>query len=146
MSYCQSFNCTSFVFTLTKNQFRLFSMESFFDSCFHLKNGSDMHPNPGPCHRKAFKLCHWNLNSIAVNDFIKIPLIETYNFVYNYDIIALSETYLDSSVTNESISLTGFSKEIYTWFSILLVTFNYRARGTCDPSTLNYSLNGAANA
>ena len=29
--------------------------------------------------------------------------------------------------------------------SILLVTFNYRARGTCGPSTLNYSLNGAAN-
>ena len=29
---------------------------------------------------------------------------------------------------------------------ILLVTFNYRGRGTCGPSTLNYSLNGAANA
>ena len=36
-----------------------------------------------------------------------------YNSVYNYDIIALSETYLDSSIPNESISLTGFSKDIY---------------------------------
>ena len=34
----------------------------------------------------------------------------------------------------------------YTCLGILLATFNYRARGTCDPSTLNYSLNGAANA
>ena len=73
-----------------------------------------MHPNPGPCHRNTFKFCHWNLDSIAVNDFIKIPLIEAYNSVYNYDIIALSETYIDSSIPNESISLTGFSKDVYS--------------------------------
>ena len=111
MSYCQLFNCTSrsFVFTLTKNQFRLFSMQFSFDSYFHLKISGDVHPNPGPCHGNTFKFCHWNLDSIAVNNFIKIPLIEA----YNYDIIALSETYLDSSITIESISLTGFSKQIY---------------------------------
>ena len=34
----------------------------------------------------------------------------------------------------------------YTCLSILLATFNYRARGTCSPSMLNYSLNGAASA
>ena len=33
-----------------------------------------------------------------------------------------------------------------TCLSILLATFNYRARGTCGPSTLNYPLNRAANA
>ena len=59
------------------------------------------------------KFCPWNLDSIAVNDFIKIPLIEAYTSVYNYDQIALSETYLDSSITNETISLTGFSEEIF---------------------------------
>ena len=72
-----------------------------------------MHPNPGPCHGNIFKFCHWNLDSITVNNFIKIPLIEAYNSVYNYDIIALSETYLDSSIPNENISLTGFSKDNY---------------------------------
>ena len=36
-----------------------------------------------------------------------------YNSVYNYDLIALSETDLDSSITNETISLTGFSKKIF---------------------------------
>ena len=61
----------------------------------------------------SLKFCHWNLDSIAVNDFIKIPLIEAYNSVYNYDLIALSETYLDSSISNGTISLTGFSKEIF---------------------------------
>ena len=88
-------------------------MHSYFDSYFHLKLSGDVHPNPGPCHGNTFKFCHWNLDSIAVNDFIKIPLIEAYNSVYNYDIITFSETYLDSSVPNESISLTGFSKKIY---------------------------------
>ena len=91
-----------------------FQCNSFFDRYFHSKLSGDVHPNPGPCHGNTFKFCHWNLEfSIAVNDFIKIPLIEAYNSVYNYDIIALSETYLDSSIPNESISLTGFSKEIY---------------------------------
>ena len=33
--------------------------------------------------------------------------------VYNYDLIVLSETYLDRSITNETISLTGFSEEIF---------------------------------
>ena len=39
-----------------------------------------------------------------------------------------------------------FLPTCYTWLSILLATFNYRARGTYGPSTLNYSVNGAVNA
>ena len=35
---------------------------------------------------------------------------------------------------------------MYTCLSILLAIFNYRARGTCGPNTLNYPLNGEANA
>ena len=88
-------------------------MQFFFESYFHLKLSGDVHPNPGPCHGNTFKFCYWNLDSIAVNDFIKIPLIEVYNSVYNYDMIALSETYLDSSIPNESVSPMGFSKDIY---------------------------------
>ena len=50
-----------------------FQCNPFFDSYFHLKLSGDVHPNPGPCHGNTFKFCHWNLDSIAVNDFIKIP-------------------------------------------------------------------------
>ena len=56
-----------------------FQCNPFLDSYFHLKISRDVHPNPGPCHGTTFKFCHWNLDSIAVNDFIKIPLIEAYN-------------------------------------------------------------------
>ena len=37
-----------------------------------------------------------------------------------------------------------YGGQVYTCLIILLVTSNYR--GTCGPSTINYSLNGAANA
>ena len=46
--------------------------------------------------------------------------------------------------------ITVFSNEhvsvctpVYTYLSMLLVTFNYRARGTCGPRMFTYSLNGA---
>ena len=90
-----------------------FQCNSFHDSYFHLRLGGDVHPNPGPCHGNTLKFCHWNLDSTAVNNFIKIPLIEMYNSVYNQDRTALSETHLASSIPNESISLTGFSKDIH---------------------------------
>ena len=45
-----------------------------------------------------------------------------------------------------SLLFYGNSNALYACLSILLATFNYRARGTCGPNTLNYSLNGAANA
>ena len=73
----------------------------------------DVHSHPGRSHGNSPNFCHCNLDSIAVNDFIKTATIGAYNLVYNYDLIALSETYLDNSITNEAISPTGFSKEIF---------------------------------
>ena len=90
-----------------------FQCNSVFEGYFHLKLSGDVHPNPCPYHDNTFNFSHWNLDSITVNNFIKIPLFEAYNSVYNYDIIALSETYLHSLITNESISLMGSSKDIY---------------------------------
>ena len=90
-------------------QLDYFQCNIFIDNYFVLLISGDVHPHPGLCHGNSLKFCHWNLDSVAVNDFIKIPLIEAYDSVYNYDLFALSETYLDSSITNETISLTGFS-------------------------------------
>ena len=36
--------------------------------------------------------CHWNLNSIAIDNFIRSLLLEAYLATYNIDIICLSET------------------------------------------------------
>ena len=42
--------------------------------------------------------CHWNLNGLAAHEFVKIPLIEAIITTRNFDIISLSETFLDSTI------------------------------------------------
>ena len=62
---------------------------------------SDIELNLGPKKDKScdnFSLCYWNLNINAAHDFSKLSLLEAYNTHYMYDIICISETYLDSSV------------------------------------------------
>ena len=55
--------------------------------------------NPRPKNTKSyhFALCHWNFNSLPSHDLSKLSLIEAYNTHHNFDLIRLSETYLDSS-------------------------------------------------
>ena len=70
-----------------------------------------IHPNPGPQKSKDhnFSVFFWNLNSLPVN-FFKLSLLSTYNCIYQYDLICLSETFLDSSISSndERLSLEGY--------------------------------------
>ena len=52
-----------------------------------------------------FFIGHWNLNSISAHIFIKISLLETYTATHKLDVICLSETYFDSSMTNDDDNL-----------------------------------------
>ena len=47
-----------------------------------------------------FSLCHWNLNSLLGHK--KIFLLAAYNSVYRYDIICISESFLDSTIFNDA--------------------------------------------
>ena len=69
--------------------------------------GEDIETNPGPQTEESLKFFHWYLNSICARGAVKIPLIEA------YDLIAISETMLDSTIGNDVISIEGFSREIY---------------------------------
>ena len=66
----------------------------------------NVHENPGPtdCNLKFF---HWNLDSISARENTKISLIEAYNSVFSYDLIAISDTRLDLSISNEDIQIGG---------------------------------------
>ena len=68
--------------------------------------------NPGPnnCNLKFF---HWNLDSLTARDNTKISLIEAYNAVCSYDLIAISDTRLDRSIGNEDIQIEGFSCDVF---------------------------------
>ena len=64
---------------------------------FLLKSG-DIESNPRPRKSSALRCCHWNLNSLAVHEFTKLSLLESYINVNNIDITSLSVTFLDSSI------------------------------------------------
>ena len=68
----------------------------------------DVELNPGPKNRNScynFSVCHWNLNSITVHNFGKVNLLQAYNAIYDFDMICLSEPYLDSSVSSDNDNL-----------------------------------------
>ena len=75
-----------------------------------LKHG-DVEINPGPKKKETrfFSCLHWNVNSILAHN--KLTLLEAYNTIHQYDILCISETYLDSSVSNDdtTLSLPGYN-------------------------------------
>jgi hypothetical protein len=66
----------------------------------------DVHSNPGPSTWSDISLCHANIRSIRrceeKLDHIKCQLSD------NYDIITLSETWLNNEIDNASLNLIGF--------------------------------------
>ena len=53
-----------------------------------------------------FSSCHWNVNSNLAQN--QISLLTAYNIVQKFDIICISETYLDSTV-DKTIETTGYN-------------------------------------
>ena len=52
-------------------------------------------PKPNPCH--SFSICHWNVNSLTAHNYLKVSLLRAYVAIRKFDIVCLSETYLNSS-------------------------------------------------
>ena len=65
----------------------------------------DIELNPGD----YFTFMHWNCNSLPAHDFSRVSLIESYNSLHNFNLIALSETALKKNVDNKVIELPGYS-------------------------------------
>ena len=53
----------------------------------------------------SLRFCHWNLNGRIAHDCIKITLIQAYITDQNFDIVCLSETFLNSSIQNDDHKL-----------------------------------------
>ena len=77
-------------------------------SIFFLLCG-DVELNPDPNKKRnswfTFSICHWNLNSLTAHNSEKVNLLEAYNSVNKFDIIYLSESFLDSSILTENNNL-----------------------------------------
>ena len=74
---------------------------------------SNVHKNPGPGHGSRdeglLKFMHWNVNSLPAHDFIRIPLIQSLNAYNDYDIIAITETAINSDISDDRLAFVGFS-------------------------------------
>ena len=70
-----------------------------------LRSG-DVHKNPGPSN--LISIMHWNLNSLLAHNGIRIPLIESYNILHKYDIIAITESALNDTASNDDIEIEGY--------------------------------------
>ena len=70
----------------------------------------DIEKYPGPKY-SSLKFSHLNLNGFTAHDSIKISLLQAYIIQNNYDIICLSETFLNSSIqTNDDrIKIGGYN-------------------------------------
>ena len=55
--------------------------------------------------KKKNSICHWSLNSIAADNFVKLVLLKAYNSIHEFDIICLSETYLNSNILPDKSNL-----------------------------------------
>ena len=95
----------------------LFSCSSEFCFAFIiliLLTCGDIESNPGPRRSDScynFSMCHWNLNSMTAHNFEKINLLEAYNTINKFDVICLSESYLDSSIAsdNDNLNIKGYN-------------------------------------
>ena len=73
----------------------------------------DVELNPGPkCnYNNAFSIFHWNLNSTPAHNYDKVFLLKVYIAILKFDIICISETYLDSSTPfdDNNLEISGYT-------------------------------------
>ena len=83
-----------------------FILSLFFIYSLLLLQG-DIESNPGGSKSKNHLplFCHWNLNGLPAHNISKMLILKAYNAIYKYDFICLSETFLDSSIPSDHVSL-----------------------------------------
>ena len=89
-----------------------FMLNIWYCKCLlRLSGDIKLNPGPKPNSCKSFSICHWNLNSITSHNFIKASVLIAYNSIHKFDIICLSETYLNTETlsNNENLNIPGYN-------------------------------------
>ena len=83
---------------------------NLFVQYFLLIISGDIETNPGPHNKHSLSICHWNLNGISAQNYVKLSMLEAYNAIHDYDIICVSETYLNfpQSGNDPALKLKGY--------------------------------------
>ena len=69
----------------------------------------DVELNPGGSENDFFQIFHWNCNSLCTSNFQRLSLIESYNSDKNCHFIAITESALRDTHTDEQIFLPGYT-------------------------------------
>ena len=66
-------------------------------------------PKPKPC--QSFSICHWNVNSVSAYNFSKVSLLRAYIFIHKFDVICISETFLnsDTAFDDDNLKIEGYN-------------------------------------
>ena len=79
----------------------------------HIRSSGDMELNPGSNQdiSQCFSVCHWNLNSVASHNFSQIQSLIAYNCIHKFDIIYLSESYLNPEIlsSDSNLQIPGYN-------------------------------------
>ena len=83
----------------------------FFSLLVSLSGDVEVNPGPDLKQNEALSICHLNFNSISAHNFAKLHLLKAYVAVHKFDIICLSETYLDSSIPfdDNNLEISGYN-------------------------------------
>ena len=86
---------------------------SFCLQIFLVLLSGDVEINLGPKRtpKTSLSICHWNLNSISTHNYAKLSLLRAYLAFHKFNIIYLSETYLNSSNSpdDETLEISGYN-------------------------------------
>ena len=67
--------------------------------------GVEQNPGPKPSSCQSFFNHHCNLNNIFACNFIKLSMLRAYIAIQKFDVVSLSETFLNASISNDDDSL-----------------------------------------
>ena len=101
------FHTLSFLVTIIT----IWSLPWLYSLLILLSADAELNPGPKRVSTSNISICHWNLNSISAHNYIKLFLLKAYIAIHKFDIICLSETYLDSSTTSDddNLAISGYN-------------------------------------
>ena len=69
-----------------------------------LSDGVEVNLGPKTKVTNTFSVCNWNLISLSAHNYSKLSPIKAYLTFHKFDIVCLSETYLNSNTAPDSLS------------------------------------------
>ena len=63
---------------------------------------------------QSFFICNWNLNIITARNYLKISLLRAYISLHNFNLVCITETYLDSTTVRDdkNLEIAGYNQHL----------------------------------